>query len=207
MTTLPPHTTRCASGNHGFDNDDASATYDEVRIWGGALSDAQLTFNAKLGPDKIIVFPKEGVCGEVEVAAGATLATPTNGVTCTRLSGAGTLVAASALTVKEALDIAGTDTGTFTVNGDLTLTGDWMFSGGAAAGDKIVGTGAIDLTGATLVPDFAPNSASSYVIAEGVDVTGHEQMQMTIPKNIKSLALVDGKLYLKRWSGLVIIFK
>ena len=42
--------------NHGFDNDDASATYDEVRIWDCALSDDELTANAVAGPD---AFPAE----------------------------------------------------------------------------------------------------------------------------------------------------
>lgn len=36
---------------HGFDNNDANATYDEVRVWRVALSADQLTASAKAGPD------------------------------------------------------------------------------------------------------------------------------------------------------------
>ena len=192
--------------NSGYDNDDEAATYDEVRIWGGALSDAQLTLNACLGPDKIIVSPKEGVCGEVEVAAGATLGTPADGVACSRLSGAGTLVAASALTVEEALDIAGTDTGTFTVNGDLTLAGDWLWNGGpGSASDRIAGTGTLDLAGATFVPRFANGATGVLQMADGVTITGYDQMALPSSHKFK-IKYTNGRLNLVR-RGLIIYVK
>ena len=37
--------------NHGYDNDDEAATYDEVRIWNGALDDEALTLSARKGAD------------------------------------------------------------------------------------------------------------------------------------------------------------
>ncbi len=43
--------TNCWLGHSQFEDQDASATYYEVRVWNAALSDAQLTQNAQQGPD------------------------------------------------------------------------------------------------------------------------------------------------------------
>ena len=44
----------CWLGHSQFESDnDAAATYNEVRIWNAALSDAQLTKNVQLGPDQL----------------------------------------------------------------------------------------------------------------------------------------------------------
>ncbi len=181
---------------HGFENSDAAATYDEVRIWRGALTDDQLAMNAKLGPDKAVSYPRHGKCGVLEIAAGATLATPSDGVACTRLSGAGTLEALSVLQVEEALDIAGDAAGTFTVDGTLKVTGDWLLScESAKRSDRIVGTGTLDLTETNLEPRYAKNAAGPHLMAEGVSIVGHDQM--TVSKRYL-IEFVDGRLYIKR---------
>ena len=172
--------------NGGYNNDDEAATYDEVRIWAGALSDEQLTLNAKLGPDKVVATPKQGKCGSVEVSAGATLGAPADGVACTRLSGAGTLAENSKLVVKETLDIAGTETGTLTVCGDLTVIGEWLWDGGpGSASDRIAGTGTLDLAGATFVPRFADGAGLSLQMAFGKEITGYDEMTLPSPCNFK----------------------
>lgn len=43
----------CWLAHSQYNDNDAAATYNEVRVWNAALSDAQLTDNAKLGPDKL----------------------------------------------------------------------------------------------------------------------------------------------------------
>ena len=58
---------------------DANAVYDEVRIWNGALTDEQLTENAKLGPDTLpskvsIVENPRTVCVTEKTADSVTLA-------------------------------------------------------------------------------------------------------------------------------------
>ena len=58
---------------------DAAAKYDEVRIWHGALTDAQLAENAKLGPDTLpskvsVVENPRTVCVEEKTADSVTLA-------------------------------------------------------------------------------------------------------------------------------------
>ena len=43
----------CWLAHSQYPDNDASATYNEVRVWNAALSDAQLTENARLGPDQL----------------------------------------------------------------------------------------------------------------------------------------------------------
>ena len=67
-------------GHSQYANDyDANAKYDEVRIWNGALTDAQLTENAKLGPDTLpskvsVVENPRTVCVAEKTADSVTLA-------------------------------------------------------------------------------------------------------------------------------------
>lgn len=190
--------------NHGFENSDAAATYDEVRIWRGALSENQLTWNARLGPDTIAVAPtySEGACGTVDIASGATLSVPDGATsTCKRLLGAGMLAAQSEFDVEQELDIAGNEVGSFTVNGVLKVKGDWILNCGAAgASDRIVGTGTLDLSEASLVPRFADNATGPYLVAEGLTLVGYRDMVLP-PKY--QVEVVGSKLYFKR-IGLIV---
>ena len=190
--------------NHGFENSDAAATYDEVRIWRGALSENQLTWNARLGPDTIAVAPtySEGACGTVDIASGAALSVPDGATsTCKRLLGAGMLAAQSEFEVEQELDIAGNEVGSFTVNGVLKVKGDWILNCGAAgASDRIVGTGTLDLSEASLVPRFADNATGPYLVAEGLTLVGYRDMVLP-PKY--QVEVVGSKLYFKR-IGLIV---
>ena len=56
-------------------NVDSVASYDEVRVWNGILSDAQLTANVLLGPDAVIGGGVDGVV----VEDGETFTVPTTG--------------------------------------------------------------------------------------------------------------------------------
>ena len=43
-------------GHSQFNDNDASASYNEVRLWNGALTQAQLAYNSLLGPDVLVVI-------------------------------------------------------------------------------------------------------------------------------------------------------
>jgi len=182
---------------HGFGNSDAAATYDEVRIWKGVLTDNALEANAKAGPDVRMKHVAEGKCSSVEVAAGAVVSTVSTGVmTCDRLGGKGELGASSLLGVGQTLDIAGEGMGELTVNGTLKVLGDWCLDAGRAkACDRVVGTGTLDLSEANLAVRYADDANGPHLIAQGVTVVGHESM--TVPGSCY-LEQVDDKLYLKR---------
>ena len=187
---------------HGYSNNDASATYDEVRVWHYALSAEELTANAQLGPDRIVAYPR---CGTIEVASGATLATPADGsVECARLTGAGTLAASSVL-VADTLDIAGNGIGTITVDGSLKVVGDWLFDCGAnGMSDRIVGTGTLDLSKANLVPRLTADAYGSWLMA-ATGVTVYDYDQMAVPRILR-IRYTDGNLHLIR-PGFAIIVK
>jgi autotransporter-associated beta strand protein len=115
-------------------NYDASATYDEFRIWKRALTDAEIEENGELGPDALpaAAFEKRGN-GTLTLTGANTYAQPTvvSGGTLALAAGA-TLPADNAITVGEGatLDLGGnavtaaslTGSGTL-ANGTLTLTG------------------------------------------------------------------------------------
>ncbi|MBO7684366.1 MAG: autotransporter-associated beta strand repeat-containing protein [Kiritimatiellae bacterium] len=115
-------------------NYDASATYDEFRIWKRALTDAEIEENGALGPDALPVatFEKRGN-GTLTLTGANTYAQPTvvSGGTLALAAGAA-LPADNAITVGEGatLDLGGnaamaaslTGAGTL-ANGTLALTG------------------------------------------------------------------------------------
>ena len=131
--------------SHDTRDGDASATYDEVRIWKGVLPTAQIDRSAKLGPNLLPIVPTERKYPAVVVATGATFSLGSNSMATESVSGAGTIAGAGALTV-ETLDIAGDGIGTLTVNGSLVVR-NWLLD--AEAGtlcDKIVGVGTLDVS-------------------------------------------------------------
>ena len=83
----------CNLGHSFFTGDnDASATYNEVRIWNAALSESQLTANAIAGPDVVPDVRANLVSTRTYVvSAGATLDLNGGLLACGDLSGAGTV--------------------------------------------------------------------------------------------------------------------
>lgn len=112
-----------ATGNfwigHGYDNNDAQATYNEVRIWQGALSDAALTANAKAGPDALPSGRRLELAGGTLDLGGKTLTQPVVKATDGAIVN-GTLVVADKLVVNLADCIAGK---CLKVDGSVDLTG------------------------------------------------------------------------------------
>ena len=62
-------------GHSEYPDDDASASYDEVRIWNSALTQAQLSDNSLLGPDSLGGSGSIAGSSSVTLAAGAVLDT------------------------------------------------------------------------------------------------------------------------------------
>ena len=89
---------------------DASATYNEVRIWDAPLTEADLSCNARLGPDQRMdgVFVKKGA-GELALSGANTFTTPV------RVEG-GTLALPSGATMSAPVTIA--------AGGVLSVTGE-----------------------------------------------------------------------------------
>ncbi len=146
-------------GRSPYNDANPSATYDEYRIWNAALSEAQLTRNAQLGPDVLPrispnAHPMSG--GWVNVAAGATFDLGGSSVTVNTLAGAGQVVNGTA-NICGVLSPGGNGTvGTLTFDANAVLNGILKLD----HGDRVAGTGDLDLRGATI--DFAPPADDKY---------------------------------------------
>jgi hypothetical protein len=122
---------------------------DEVRIWKAALSDAQLTKNAQLGPDRLPLLgmgDDYASTGPVDIAEGATFDLGGNTIAYGSLTGSGTVS-----------------------NGTLALT-DTIETHGLTVGAN----GILDLTQATVVcPDVDTQTAVRLVtVADGGRIVG-----------------------------------
>lgn len=122
-------------GHNPFSNStmDASAKYNEVRVWHSALSDDDLAFSATLGPDatasEIKRIANPAACRTLSVASGATLDIAGHTLTLPVLKGSGT-VRGGTLDITDSLVVNLTD---------------------CIAGNCITASGTIDFTGAKLV--------------------------------------------------------
>ena len=138
---------------------DPAATYDELRIWNAALSEAQLTRNAQLGPDllpRINPAYNQPVGGDVNVSAGALLDLGGATLNVQSISGAGT-VANGTANVIGTLSPGGEGTvGTLTLGANMVVKGTLKLD----RGDLLASTGDLDLRGATI--DFAPPADGQY---------------------------------------------
>ena len=150
---------------------DASATYDEVRIWKGVVPDAQLARSAELGPDLLPVVPAEKKYAAIEVSSGATFSVGANEVATEILQGAGTVAGTGSLAV-ETLDIASNAIGTLTAEGTLKVK-NWMLDVESdATCDKIVGTGVLDASELVVEVRDPSKLGGLYTLAEVGSVVG-----------------------------------
>ena len=122
-------------GHNPFSNStmDASAKYNEVRVWHSALSDDDLAFSATLGPDatafEIKRIANPAACRTLSVASGATLDLNGHTLALPVLKGSGT-VRGGTLDITDSLVVNLAD---------------------CIAGNCITASGTIDFTGAKLV--------------------------------------------------------
>lgn len=165
---------------YGGDND-AAATYDEVRVWRGALSDAQLEANAKLGPDvlpakvEFVAAASQNLYSPLVVEEGATFSTGVNAVTAETVQGTGTLVGGGTLTI-ETLDIAADAIGTLTADVPLVVK-NWVVDVESEAGcDQLVGTGTLDVSGLVVSVRDPSKLNGSYTLANVGSISGRPRL-------------------------------
>jgi len=141
-------------GHSEYSSDpDGNASYNEVRIWPRALSEAQLAQNSILGPDALPALAENTLStqSQVSVAAGAALDLGGSSQTISGLSGNGT-VSNGTLAVTGTLAPGGTNAvGTLTVAASASLTGTLLADVAAdGASDCLQVAGALDLRGLAL---------------------------------------------------------
>ena len=164
---------------------DAKASYNEVRVWGAALSDDALALSAQKGPDATAadiaaIVAKNGEVADrtLAVASGATLDLGGNTLTQPVIAGAGTVQ-----------------------NGTLTVTKKICVN----AGEKLTFSGvALDVTGTTVEVADPENLAQSFVFAQSTTaITG---MPSSGVRGWKVKKSADGRtLTFKRVRGTMVI--
>lgn len=163
------HWTPAQSGQGAFylgvsywNNVGPAMDYEEMRFWNAALSDAQCTANALLGPDS----PPEtfdAIPLTVEVAQGARLDFGGRRLRLHNLSSAG-IISASAVTADGVVSPCGDGTaGVMKVDGSLTVTGTLCLD----LGDRIEATGDVVLDGAKIVFNASDEEVNEYVRSHG----------------------------------------
>ena len=189
--------------SHDTLDGDASATYDEVRIWKGIVPAAQLERSAKLGPDLLPLVPTERRYSTVEVSAGATFSVGLNSVTAETVRGTGTLAGEGTLTV-ETLDVAGDEIGTLTANGSLVVK-NWLLDvESGAVCDKIEGAGTLDVSNLLLSVRDPGKLMGVYKLAEVGSIAG-------TPKRVEGLKgwhlVSDGQRMVLSREGMMIFVR
>ena len=165
-------------GHSEWPDSDANASYDEVRIWNIALSQAQLAENSMLGPDMlpllkdVLPLLKEepvlptGTC--VVVSKDAVLDLGGSSQTVAGLSGNG-VVSNGTLTVTGTIAPGGENViGTLIIDASAVLTGTLLIEVATdGSRDRLQVQGDLDLTGLALeVQDVTQlNSKKQYLIA------------------------------------------
>ncbi len=200
-------------GRSQFSGDnDSAATYDEVRVWRGTLTDEQLTANVLLGADTLPEHPafelKAGgnAFSPLVVEEGATFTTGALEVEADTVTGTGTITGDGRLDAAT-LDVAGNAIGTMTLNGNLAVTGEWVVDVARdRTADALAGDGTLDLTGATIrVRDETKLRGGPYFIANVRAVTGAETAKLV---NAGSYMLkVHGGRVMIESPGLIVIVR
>ena len=188
-------------GHSWWNDQDAQADYNEVRVWGAALSGAQLAANNMYGPD---VLPKlsenatletQPTLDLLDVAAGATVDLGGHTQELGNVSGVGTIVNGT-LRVTSALMPGGDGAaGTLTLAANTVVVGELRLD----EGDMLAASGTLDLREADIVMlgdghasgiwTIARSEADGGIIgpAKSVNVKGYK---VSIKDNGKTAILV-----------------
>lgn len=126
---------------------DANASYNEVRIWNGALTEGQLTASALAGAD---VLPADiTTISNVVIAVGATVDMDGGTYKVSNISGLGT-VTNGTLAITGTLSPAGTSVGDLALDCNVALSGTLSLNVGVSTIDRVRVTGNLDVAGATI---------------------------------------------------------
>ena len=158
-------------GHSEWPDNDANASYNEVRIWNSALSQTQLSENATLGPDVLPAMLDNAALPagtDVAVDSGAVLDLGGSVQTITDLSGSG-LVTNGTLGVTGTVAPGGTNNiGTLSIAASTTLSGTLLVDVAQdGTSDLLQVEGDLDVSGMTLeIEDEALlKSSEIYVLA------------------------------------------
>jgi len=156
-------------GHSEWGDNDASASYNEVRIWNVALTRAQLAENSVLGPDVLPALTVLPAQSGMVLASGTTLDLGGGSQTISGLCGSGA-VSNGALNVTGAIAPGGTNTiGTLSLAPSASLSGTLLLDVARNGScDRLLAQGALDLTKLTLqIQDLSQlKSGNVYVIAK-----------------------------------------
>ncbi|MBP5228426.1 MAG: autotransporter-associated beta strand repeat-containing protein [Kiritimatiellae bacterium] len=154
----------CMLGRSEFNDPDASATYNELRIWNAALSEAQLTKNAQIGPDTLPIFSStyvDDTASTLVLAAGTELDLNRNAITLNRVAGEGAIMNGT-VTVTGSISPAGDeDAGTLTFEADTVVNGIIRLN----PGDLLACSKKLDLTQATVIVNDVSNIGGAWTFA------------------------------------------
>ena len=131
-------------GHSHWNDKDVYSSYDEVRIWAVALSQAQVAANGVLGPDALPVLSEtanQGVAENVSVSSGATFDLGGHALVQPCISGSGTVRNGSLIVTKKLSPGGDGNVGTLTLAADATVSGTMQLD----VGDCIEVSGLVDL--------------------------------------------------------------
>ncbi|MBP5319769.1 MAG: autotransporter-associated beta strand repeat-containing protein [Kiritimatiellae bacterium] len=143
----------CFLGRSQYPDNDPNASYNEVRIWNAGLTESQLSRNAVAGPDRVLPIADDGSSSSLSpltLAEKAVFNTAAQDVTIGTINGIGTVTGSGTVTVTEALDPAGDEVGSLTVDAPLAITGEWLIDIADGTADCVTGEGTIDISACTL---------------------------------------------------------
>ena len=185
-------------GHSMWNNPDAGAEYNEVRVWGAALTKEQLMVNGGLGPD-VLPASLATAAGEarrespdaVDVAAGGTVDLSGGALEQKNLSGSG-VVGNGTLSVTGVLSPGGTGAaGTLTLDVEsAALAGTLLLD----AGDRVAAAGTLDLTAAEIavnVPEGA--HVPSILFAASAEEGGIVGPAASVPRGVMMRIAPDGR--------------
>lgn len=186
------------------------ADYNEVRVWGAALSEEQLAANTMYGPDLVPAITNASTLATresldcLDVASGATVDLGGYALSNGKVSGSGTITNGT-LTVTDVLSPGGDGTvGTLALSSDTVVTGTLRLD----VGDIIEASGTLDLTQADVVVTNPEDIEGSMVIVTSTKEGGIVGPVKSL--NIKGYSVriaADGKSARITNNGLIILLR
>jgi len=196
-------------------NDDANATYRELRVWNRALSAAELAESVRLGPDVLPVIGESGAGvadlptgTEVVVSNGAALALCGANQAVGEVSGLGMIIGPGSLSATEFIQ-PGDTTGALTLSCGVTLSGTvkLSFVGDKAANFLDFAPGATyDVSGLVLEVEDLDSIPDSVVIGHSTGAVLSGAIDVSRIPGKKVVVKSNGDIVLKG-CGLMLILR
>lgn len=186
----------CWLGHSQWNDMDACAEFNEVRIWNAALSEAQIRANTAHGPDVVLPITEASTLatqadlGCLDVTDGAMVNLSGNTFDQAAVSGTGEIMNGT-LNITSAI-MPGSDgtVGTLTLNANTKISGTVKLD----VGDLINVNGSLDLTNAKIEVTDIENLAGGYVFATVTSgIVGTPDTSSLQPRGYDVCVSRDGK--------------